>query len=484
MPDQRTSENATRPPLRCVICRLGGVAESARDLANALRGAEPEALVAAINLDAVETDSLPDLVRRERAGVVFLAFPAIALPLAVEAVPRLQSAQPGVAIIAVTDLAIPEPLNRLLELGVADYLTPPLRASDVICRARRWGGTRHAECAAAHGLREWFGLQGFVGRSPALLTELNKLPSYARVDSSVLILGETGTGKELCARALHHLSLRASGPFMAVNVGAMPAELIENELFGHESGAYTSARGPAPGLIAAAEAGTLFLDEIDALPLTAQVKLLRFLQEKEYRPLGGRQNLHANVRVVAASNADLPGAVAAGRFRKDLFYRLNVLPLTLPALNARKEDLPLLARHFVARQGDQTGRRKLGLSPDALAKLQSYDWPGNVRELESVIERAVVLSEDWVIGARDIDLPVPDPPVESAKPETFRTAKARVVRDFESEFLREKLESHGGNITQAARAAGKNRRAFFELMRKHRIVVRPALEPEELKRGR
>jgi DNA-binding NtrC family response regulator len=422
-------------------------------------------------------DRLPDLLKSTPPGLVFLSFPTSAWSEGIAAVPIFHDAGSSPPIIAVTDVESAEQLDSLFALGVVDYLSPPLRSADIVCRARRWLGlARNAPTAAAE-LREFLGLKGFVGQSPALLAELRKLPRFAPTDACVLILGETGTGKELCARAVHHLSRRSDGPFVALNTGAIPAELIENELFGHDAGAYTSARGPQRGLIAEAEGGTLFLDEIDTLPLAAQVKLLRFLQEKEYRPLGARRGLSANVRVIAASNLNLAVAVATGRFRKDLYYRINVLPLTLPPLSRRGEDIPLLAQHFVAKHAG--GRPRPGLAPDALAKLQRYDWPGNVRELENVIERALALSEDWLIAARDIDLPVPDASEDAAAPEPFRGAKARVVSRFESDYLRDMLLRHAGNISHAARAAGKNRRAFFALMKKHKITLRAtaAVEP-------
>lgn len=350
--------------------------------------------------------------------------------------------------------------------------------------SRRPASLEAEEARAAEELRRLLGLQGFVGRSPGLLAELQKLPRFARSEACVLIQGETGTGKELCARALHHLGERSSRPFVALNTGAMPTELIENELFGHEPGAYTHAQTQHRGLIAEAEGGTLFLDEIDTLPVAAQVKLLRFLQEKEYRPLGGRRSLTANVRIIAASNLDLEREVVAGRFRRDLYYRVNVLPLRLPSLNQRREDIGLLAAHFLARHARGARREPATVSPAALRKLEAYAWPGNVRELENVVERAWVLGRGPVIEAVDIDLPG-DPregTMEGAgssgagegseRTETFRAAKSRVVGDFERAYLQSMLRRHQGNISRAARDAGKNRRAFFALMQKHRIKVR------------
>ena len=312
-----------------------------------------------------------------------------------------------------------------------------------------------------------------IGESPAFLAAIEQVPLVARCDATVLISGETGTGKELVARAVHYLSPRAKKPFIAVNCGAIPPDLVENELFGHERSAYTGATAPQPGLIQEAEGGTLFLDEVDSLPLLAQVKLLRFLQEKEYRPLGAGRMLKADVRVVAAANSDLEGAVEAGRLRQDLYYRLSVIPLRLPALRERREDIPLLARHFLAKYAREMGRPARGLSPGALQALLAHPWPGNVRELEHVVQRAVVLSQDQEeVGAGHIVLPRSRRPEARPAVEGFQQAKARAVAEFEAAYIRDLLLLHQGNISHAAKSAEKNRRAFWELIRKHGIDVR------------
>ncbi|HXI70012.1 MAG TPA: sigma-54 dependent transcriptional regulator, partial [Verrucomicrobiae bacterium] len=278
--------------------------------------------------------------------------------------------------------------------------------------------------------------------------------------------GETGTGKEMFARALHYLSFRSGHPFIPVNCGAIPAELVENELFGHERGAFTGATTSVRGLIHDADGGTLFLDEIDSLPLQTQVKLLRFLQDRTYRALGARTVCDANVRVMAASNALIEEAVRVGKFRSDLFYRINVLTLKLPPLRARKDDIPLLTRHLIAKYRHESSGPVLGISHAALQKLMCYDWPGNVRELENVIQRAVVLSEQPTIHSEDIVLPT-----EQDFPETssFKTLKAHVVINFETAYLQRLLGEQQGNISRAAKAAGKDRRAFWQLLRKHKL---------------
>jgi two-component system, NtrC family, response regulator GlrR len=284
----------------------------------------------------------------------------------------------------------------------------------------------------------------------------------------VLIVGETGTGKELYARAIHYSSTRSGQPFMPVNCGAIPVELVENELFGHTRGAYTGANSLQVGLIEEANGGTLFLDEIDCLPIFAQVKLLRFLQEKEYRPLGSPKMRHANVRVIAASNINMPEAVDNGRVRQDLFYRLNIISLTLPPLRERREDIPLLAKHFLAMYSQESGRYIADFSEEALHLLMVHLWPGNVRELEHVIERAVVLCRGETIQASDVTI------THSAfeTRESLQEAKAREIARFEKNYIQGVLAVCRGNITRAAQVAQKNRRAFWQLIQKHQIDVK------------
>jgi len=284
-----------------------------------------------------------------------------------------------------------------------------------------------------------------------------------------LITGETGSGKEVFARAIHYTGPRAAFPFLPVNCATLPVELVENELFGHAPGAYTGARAVHRGLIQQAEGGTLFLDEIDSLPLPAQAKLLRFLQEREYRPLGAGAARRADVRMLSATNHELLPLIHAGRFRQDLYFRLNVLTLRLPPLRERTEDIPALTEHLLARHARLAQGRPPRFTPAAMAKLAAYDWPGNVRELENMIERALVLSTGEWIDESLVDLPA----VERAQPdESFKVQKLRVVIQFERHYLEESLTRHGGNITRAAKAAKKDRRAFFELLRKHNLTRR------------
>ena len=370
-------------------------------------------------------------------------------------------------------------LDELLGQGVADFLLAPLRDSDELARVRRLLNRIAQEQQAREALTEKLGLQQLIGESPAFVEETKKIPVLARSDTSVLISGETGTGKEMVARAIHYLSPRAGKPFVPVNCGAIPVELLENELFGHTSGAFTGAAGARDGLIREAEQGTIFLDEINCLPLLAQVKLLRFLQNKEYRPLGSTRVLTGDVRIIAASNANLETEVAAGTLRRDLYYRLNVVPIVLPPLRARSQDIILLARHFLAQYAAKANSPASSFSAAAERKLLLYDWPGNVRELEHVIERVVVLCTEEIIQEDDIILPGQADVTRMS----FQELKANVISQFESNYLQNVLTACRGNITKAAQVAQKERRTFWALVRKHNIDVQKFRAPDYHERG-
>jgi DNA-binding NtrC family response regulator len=381
---------------------------------------------------------------------------------------RLLTELKSVPVVAVTESGRPDEVLSLLRLGVADFLTPPFREIDVLPRVWRLLGNARPEASETKRLKEKLGLRQLIGESPAFIAQIKKFPAIAKCGASVFIYGETGTGKELCARAIHYLSQRVDKPFIPVNCGAIPLELIENELFGHERGAFTGASAVQPGLIREADGGTLFLDEIDCLPLLAQVKFLRFLQEKEYRPLGATKMSKADVRIIAATNINCEEALKAGKLRRDLYYRLNVVPLALPPLRERQKDISLLARHFLTTYAHEFDRLALNLSDEALRKLQFYHWPGNVRELEHIIERAVMLSEHQVILDSDIVIPELD---NDQSEESFGKAKARVISEFEKIYIQRLLVAYRGNVTKAAEKARKNRRAFWQLIRKHGINV-------------
>jgi DNA-binding NtrC family response regulator len=305
-----------------------------------------------------------------------------------------------------------------------------------------------------------------VGDSRAWRATLRMVKRISAHEATALIEGETGTGKDLVARAIHYLGPRRNFPFIPLNSGALPDTLIESELFGHERGAFTDARERRGGLVAEAHGGTLFLDEIEAMSPRAQVVLLRFLQDQTYLPLGARAVVKADVRIVAASNADLAEEVARGRFRRDLWFRLRVLHLQLPPLRERGADVSLLAQTFLERFSRAHKRGPLRLTPQSLMALEAHDWPGNVRELESLLLREFLLHE----SGEELEITVGTPaPAQPEQPPDFKRAKAHAVAEFERSYLRRLLAYAGGNISLAARLSRKDRSALNKLVKKHGI---------------
>ena len=353
---------------------------------------------------------------------------------------------------------------------VNDFLFCPFTEVELKLRVRRLLGIepQRQEPLRDVGRMGELRLEFLVGHSSCFRRSVEKIPILAGSDATVLIMGETGTGKELFARGIHYHSARKGMPFIPVNCGALPDQLFENELFGHARGAFTSAFSPQRGLVAEAEGGTLFLDEVETLSTAAQAKLLRFLQDRVYRPLGSSKSKVGNVRILAATNANLWNEVEGKRFREDLYYRMNVLSLSIPPLRERMEDIPLLVAHFLNQHRRPHGSGSAVLSGHAMQKLLTYPWPGNVRELEGTIQRSVLMCAAPVIQSDDIDLPVSDAAnVTSAN--SLREAKTCAVRDFERTYLVKTLIAFSGNISQAAKAAGKERRSFQRLLRKYGI---------------
>ena len=382
--------------------------------------------------------------------------------------PLIAAAGAKVALIARS--MRPTGLRQLLAHGAHDFILWDCKLEEM--KLRLWKLCAGAPGKAPSGemvVTRHPRLAKLIGSSPLFVQQLERIPVMAACDAGVLILGETGTGKELCAQAVHYLSSRADHPWVAVNCGALPPDLMESELFGHVRGAFTGASETRMGLVAQAQGGTLFLDEVDSLPPLAQVKLLRFLQDEEYRPVGSTRTHHADVRIIAASNGDLAELCRRGGFRTDLFYRLNVLTLNLPALRERAEDVIPLAQYFVERFAHEFGRPVAGLSAAARERIAAYAWPGNIRELEHAVERGVLLAPGASVRAEDLGLPEA---MESPTTESFRAAKAKAVEQFERRYIEHVLSLCAGNITHAATTAAKNRRAFWQLMRKHRIDSR------------
>ncbi len=315
-------------------------------------------------------------------------------------------------------------------------------------------------------------MRGVIGNAETFLDIYRVIDRVADTSCTVLVTGESGTGKELVARAVHFASKRAAAPFVAVNCGAIPEALLESELFGHARGAFTGAHATKAGRIALAQGGTLFLDEIGELPLSLQVKLLRILQTHEYSPVGDTRTMKADVRIVAATNIDLEQAVASGAFREDLYYRLNVIHLTVPALRDRREDIPMLVHHFMAKARAKTGRPVTEVSRAAAELLTTYDWPGNVRELENTIERAMLLCPSDRIQPSDLPTRVrglgSERRVVAKLPDAGIDLRA-AVESFENDLIRQALDRTGWNKNQAANLLGLNRTTLVEMLKRKRL---------------
>lgn len=392
-----------------------------------------------------------------------------------EALQTLRSRWRGTPLVAIFEEEVVrgESLRQALSHGLDDFICTPVRLSELLARldhlleqAPKPGTKPEIQAFKLHHQ-----LENLLGESELFAEILRKIPLLARVDATVLITGETGTGKELAARALHYSGHRRNGPFVPCNCGALPDHLLENELFGHVPGAYTDARSEQKGLLAIADGGTLFLDEIEGLSLNAQVKLLRLLQDREYRPLGSAQTHHADIRIMAATNVKLSELLKQKLFREDLFHRLNVLQLNLPPLRERTGDVAGLALAFLQRLRTQVNRPALKFSEQAFSALLAHSWPGNVRELESVVQRAVVLANSNTIELSDLELPLAESrPLPGT---SFGNAKRRAIDGFEREYLIRLLQESEGNVSRAAQNSGKDRRSFQRLLRKHSLSTSP-----------
>ena len=344
--------------------------------------------------------------------------------------------------------------------GVFGYLTKPVDPAQLLDELRRAVELgAHADTPDA---RDIMPLAGIVTQSSRMQELLAKARLVAPTEASVLILGESGTGKELLAQAIHEASLRRSSPFVAINCAAIPADLLESELFGYTRGAFSGATRDHGGLFAAAHGGSLLLDEIGDMPLALQAKLLRVLQERQVRPLGSTQAREVDVRLMSASHRDIDAAVKKGTFREDLYYRLNVVTLRLPSLAERRDDIALLANHFLRELSAQYGRQVNSFAPEAMASLVAADWPGNVRQLRNVVEQAVALATTTVVPASLVQEAI------SQQAQQF-TSLEEARRRFEHDYLVQLLRITAGNVTKASRLARRNRTEFYKLLQRHRL---------------
>jgi two-component system response regulator GlrR len=416
--------------------------------------------------DSGETALASLAVARPAAVITDLRMPGIDGMQLFQAIHRQHPALP--VIILTAHGTIPDAVSAT-QRGVFGFLTKPFDSQELLQKVAAALKLSGDDGDAMTPSAEW--RAGIVSRSPKMEDLLRQAKLVADSDASVLVFGESGTGKELLARAIHRASRRADGPFVAVNCGAIPGELLESELFGHARGAFTGAVQAHKGLFQTADGGTLFLDEIGDMPLPLQVKLLRVLQEGEVRPVGATQPIPVDVRIISATHRDLDAQRAAGLFREDLYYRLNVVSLRLPPLSERREDIPVLATHFLRKLAERYRKPLPTLAPDAMALLIAAPWPGNVRQLLNLLEQAVALTTTAVIPASVVQNALQE---DDAALVPFEEAR----KSFERDYLVRLLKITGGNVTQAAQMAKRNRTEFYKLLQRHR------LEPSMFKEGK
>ncbi len=394
---------------------------------------------------------------------------------------RAKEVDPTLPVIVITGFASIESAVAAMREGAFDYLPKSFSVEELrvsVDRALRHRGLAVENRNLRQQLQAALGFESLVGASPAMARVFETVKKAARSDANILVLGESGTGKELVARAIHANSPRAARAFVPVDCASLPENLLESELFGHEKGAYTGALRAKLGLVEVADGGTLFLDEIGEMPVGLQAKLLRALQEHQIRRVGGTALVDVDVRLVSATNRNLRDAIAAGQFREDLYYRINVIEVRLPPLRERHGDVDLLARAFLRKHGE--GRVRT-IDAEAMAALRAHSWPGNVRELSNVIERACVLAESETIGTRDLPDSVLSPqaaPIDiqaggldlpSGLDLPLKDAKERWMQVLEASYLKELLARHEGNISAAAKTAGIDRKTFHRLVSKYQV---------------
>jgi two-component system response regulator HydG len=389
----------------------------------------------------------------------------------IEALGEIRKISPLVPVLIMTAYASVKTAVEALKAGAFDYLTKPLDTDELkilIEKALEIYHLRAENVALKERLGDRFNFSKIIGRSPRMKEVFDTLSLVAPTDATVLILGESGTGKELVANSIHHNSPRASQSFIKVSCAALPETLLEGELFGHEKGAFTGAIARREGRFQLAHRGTIFLDEVGEMSVTTQTKLLRVLQEKEFEPLGSTRTVKADVRVIAASNKDLEREVKEGRFREDLFYRLNVVPVSLPPLRERKEDIPTLAAHFFAVYRDKNRKELRDISGKAMDLLMRYDWPGNIRELENCMERAVILARGEIIAPADLPLPI-QALSRDREIQGLNLPSGISLQEVERALILKTLDDTGGNRSRAAEILGINRRTLQNKLKEYGI---------------
>jgi len=394
-----------------------------------------------------------------------------------EALRAIKELSPEIVVIIMTAFGSIDQAVQAVKEGAYDYINKPFKIDEILLTIKKAldeRRLRHEVSALRHELRTRYHFENLIGKSRAMQEVFSLIEQVATSRSTVMIYGKSGTGKELVARAIHYNSLRASKAFVAVNCAAIPSELLESELFGHEKGAFTGAIATKVGKFELATGGSLFLDEVGSMRLDLQAKILRALQEREIERVGGTRIIKIDVRVIAATNRDLKKAVEEATFREDLYYRLNVVPITLPPLRQRRDDIPLLVEHFIAKYNREFNRKVKGFSAGATAALYQYDWPGNVRELENVIERAVALAQSETISLRELPLDISilgRDMIEDIQKVGLSLREAR--SHFEKQYILNILEKVQWNQTEAARVLGLHRNTLLWKLQRLGIESRP-----------
>jgi len=384
-----------------------------------------------------------------------------------EALLRIKRANPAIPVIMMTAYGSIDSAVKALQAGATDYLTKPLDSNELIVKVHK--ALRYHQLEEENVLyREQLGIRfdfsRIIGKSARMRELFDMLATVAPTEATVLLLGESGTGKEIIANAIHQNSPRRERPYIKVNCAALPETLLESELFGHEKGAFTGAIEKKKGRFERADGGTIFLDEIGEMSLTTQTKILRVLQEREFEPVGGTKTIKVDVRIIAATNKNLEDEVKRGKFREDLYYRINVVPITIPPLRERAEDIPLLAAHFLRLYGEKNKRMLKGFADGVMDALMRYDWPGNVRELENIVERTVIMSRGDTITFADLP-----PAIAGAQGTAIQTSPAISLKDVERETIIKALQQTEGNRTKAAVLLGITRKTLQNKIKEYGI---------------
>ncbi len=399
-----------------------------------------------------------------------------------EILKEIRQVNSEIVVIIITGYATVESAVEAMKYGAYDYLSKPFTADELCMRVEKGLEKKKLVAENVYLRQELIGKYKFsniIGKSKTMQEVFSIVEKAAGSNSTVLIRGQSGTGKELIARAIHHNSSRKDKKFIAVDCGALPETLLESELFGHVKGSFTGAIVSKPGLLEVANGGTFFIDEVGDLSPAIQAKFLRVLQEKEFRPVGGIKNIKVDVRVIAATNKDLEKMIGESKFRDDLFYRLNILPIFLPALKERKEDIPILVNHFLKIYNQKQHKNARKISPEAMDLLMEYDWPGNVRELENTIERLMIMVDSDIIRpthlpiniqGKKVCINILTPKSSNELKKIKKKVRADAVENIEKAFLVDALNRNAWNISKSARDVGMKRQNFQGLIRKHKII--------------